>query len=273
MKIGWTVTGRGGGLTLHSWAMVVDMDTAITGGVGTTGAGVTRGRWWGWWRWRRWGRMGDRDWGINFVMLVSFTGLLLYQLPLQPCQVPLSERFLPCSQCGCGSTHITGLSLPQRKVFMRGNGVSISVCSHIFSALCDPLHPKDGQYILLEQYLDHVLQCCYLFSEGDGDTGGLGGKGPNLNGDEGGEVCCRNIVSVSPAAWAIFTSVSSLYRLSRLAVSSLAELVTVLSMMVARGDLSSREGPGLVELDTTARVSSGFFCLTASSDHQAECRA
>lgn len=84
-----------------------------------------------------------------------------------------------------------------------------------------------------------------LFSEGDGDTGGLGGKGPNLNGDEGGEVC----------------SVSSLYRLSRLAVSSLAELVTVLSMMVARGDLSSREGPGLVELDTTARVSSGFFSV------------
>ena len=74
-------------------------------------------------------------------------------------------------------------------------------------------------------------------------------------------------------AWVIFTSVSSLYRLSRLAVSSLAELVTVLSMMVARGDLSSREGPGLVELDTTARVSSGFFCSVIESDEQASASA
>ena len=149
MKIGWTVTGRGGGLALHSWAMVVDMDTAITGGEGTTGAGVTRRRRWGWRRRRRrWGRIGDRDWGINFVKLVSFTGLLLYQLPLQPCQVPLSERLLPRLQCGCGSTLITGLSFPQCKVFMRGYGVGVCVCGHIFSALCDPLHPKVGQYSL-----------------------------------------------------------------------------------------------------------------------------
>ena len=70
--------------------------------------------------------------------------------------------------------------------------VSVSVVTFSVHSVILSILKLDN--IPFSQYQDHVAWCCYLFSEGEGDTGGLGGKGPNLNGDEGGEVCCRNIV-------------------------------------------------------------------------------